>query len=139
VAVATQWLIDTSAYARLIRSPDADVWLDRIERGRVSAATVTLLELGYSARSAEDWRIGITQPPVSRLLVECLTPAMEARAVEIQGLLAERGHHRAAKIPDLLVAAIAERGGFTVLHVDKDFDLIAEITGQSVERLGGEF
>jgi hypothetical protein len=26
-----------------------------------------------------------------------------------------------------------------VLHLDKDFDLIAEITGQRVERLRGEF
>ena len=31
--------------------------------------------------------------------------------------------------------AVAERAGLTVLHVDKDFDLIAAITGQPVERL----
>jgi hypothetical protein len=29
----------------------------------------------------------------------------------------------------------AELAGFTVLHLDKDFDLIAEITGQPMERL----
>jgi hypothetical protein len=34
-----------------------------------------------------------------------------------------------------VVAATAELGGFTVLHHDKDFDLIAEITGQPAERL----
>lgn len=38
-------------------------------------------------------------------------------------------------MPDLLIAAVAERSGLTVLHLDKDFDLIAEITGQAVERL----
>ena len=139
MALATQWIIDKSAYARLNRSPDAELWLDRIERGLVSVATVTLLELGYSARSAHDWRIGITRPPVSKLVVEALTPVMEDRSVGVQGLLAERGHHRAAKIPDLLIAAIAERAGLTVLHVEKDFDLIAEVTGQPVERLAGEF
>ena len=29
----------------------------------------------------------------------------------------------------------AELAGLTVLHLDKDFDLIAEITGQATERL----
>lgn len=139
MAVATRWIIDKSAYVRLGRSPDVDLWLDRIDRGLVGVATVTLLELGFSARSASDWRAGITGPPVSRLLLETLTPAMEDRAVEVQGSLAERGHHRAAKIPDLLIAAIAERAGLAVLHVDKDFELIAEVTGQPVERLAGEF
>lgn len=139
MAVGQRWLIDKSAYVRLPASPDADAWFDRIEQGVVGVATVTLLELGFSARSAADWRAGIRRPPVSRLLVEELTPVMEERAVEVQGLLAGRGHHRAAKIPDLLIAAIAERAGLTVLHVDKDFDLIAEITGQAVERLSGSF
>lgn len=139
MAVGQRWLIDKSAYVRLPLSPDVDLWFDRIERGLVGVATVTLLELGYSARSGEDWRAGIRQPPVSRLLVEAMTPLMEERAVEVQGLLAGRGHHRAAKIPDLLIAAIAERAGLTVVHLDKDFELIAEITGQPMERLRGDF
>ena len=40
--------------------------------------------------------------------VENLTPAIEARAVEIQRLLADRSQHRAPSIPDLLIAATAE-------------------------------
>jgi predicted nucleic acid-binding protein len=67
--------------------------------------------------------------------VEHLTPAIEARAIEIQMLLADRGQHRAPSIPDLLIAATAEIARLTVLHVEQDFDLIAAITGQSVERL----
>lgn len=59
--------------------------------------------------------------------------------IEVQGLLADRGHHRAAKIPDLMVAAVAELAGYTVLHLDKDFDRIAQVTGQPIERLAGEF
>ena len=35
----------------------------------------------------------------------------------------------------LIIAATAELAGLTVLHLDKDFDLIAQITGQPVERL----
>jgi predicted nucleic acid-binding protein len=67
--------------------------------------------------------------------VEYLTPSMEDRAVEVQLVLAERGQHRAASIPDLLVAATAELGQLTLLHLDKDFELIARVTGQPVERI----
>ncbi len=41
----------------------------------------------------------------------------------------------APSIPDLLLAATAELSGLTVLHFDKDFDLIAAITGQPCERV----
>ena len=67
--------------------------------------------------------------------VEYLTPAIEDRAVEVQTALAHRGQHRAPSIPDLLIAAAAELAQLTVLHIDKDYDLIASITGQPVERL----
>jgi predicted nucleic acid-binding protein len=50
-------------------------------------------------------------------------------------LLADSGLHRAPSVPDLLIAATAELAGLSVLHVDKDFDVIAGITGQVVERL----
>ncbi len=67
--------------------------------------------------------------------VEAMTPAIERRAIEVQMILADRGHHRAPGVPDLLIAAVAELTGCTVLHLDKDFDLIAGVTGQPVERL----
>lgn len=60
---------------------------------------------------------------------------MEKRAVEVQLLLADRGQHRAPSIPGLLVAATAEIARLTVLAVDKDFDLIAEVIGQQMEEL----
>ena len=137
--MTTEWLIDKSAFVRLSASPDVDEWLTRINRGLVRVTTVSLLEFGFSARSAADWRRGLGLPPVVNLPVQNLTPAIESRAVEVQGVLAERGHHRAAKIPDLLIAAAAELVGLTVLHVDKDFDLIAAVTGQPIERLTGDF
>jgi len=67
--------------------------------------------------------------------VEYLTPPVEDRAVDVQGLLAERGQHRAPSVPDLLLAAAAELADLSVLHVDKDFELIAGVTGQPLERL----
>ena len=72
---------------------------------------------------------------MSVLVLDYLTPAIESRAIEVQTILAERGLHRAPSIPDLLIAAAAEIGKRTVLHVDKDFELIAPVTGQPVERL----
>jgi hypothetical protein len=131
----TTWLIDKSALVRLGQSPDAGDWASRIEHGLVRISTVTRLEVGFSARSAENLRSGFGRPPLARMPVEYLTPAMEDRAVEVQLALAERGQHRAASIPDLLVAAIAELAELTILHLDKDFELIAQVTGQPTERL----
>lgn len=67
--------------------------------------------------------------------VEHQTPTIEDRSVEVLTLLADRGQHRAPSIPDLIIAATAELAGLTVLHVDKDFETIAGITGQPLERL----
>lgn len=131
----SSWLIDKSALVRLATSPEADEWAGRIERGLVAISTVTRLEAGYSARSAADLARALELPPIASMPVEYLTPAMEDRAVEVQLLLAQRGQHRAPSIPDLLIAATAELSGRTVLHLDKDFDLIADITQQPVERL----
>ena len=131
----TSWLIDKSALARLAVSPDAAEWAGRIERGLVRIATVTRLEVGYSARSGQDLRAGFRRPPLSSMPVEYLTPAIEDRAVEVLTLLADRSQHRAPSIPDLIIAATAELAGLTVLHLDKDFEVIAKLTGQPVERL----
>ena len=131
----TTWLIDKSAYARLAESTDAQVWIDRIERGMVRISTITRLEVGYSFRTAAEAHNESVSPPLALMPVEYLTPAAEDRAVEVQLLLADRGQHRAPSIPDVLVAALAEISGLTVLALDKDFELIAQITGQPVEGL----
>lgn len=131
----TDWLIDKSALVRLGDSPDAEEWANRIQRALVRITTVTRLEVGYSARSAEQSRVAFTSPPISAMPVEYLTPAIEDRALQVQQLLADRGQHRAPSIPDLLIAATAELAGLTVLHLDKDFELIAHVTGQPHERL----
>lgn len=133
----TSWLVDKSAYARMQAGQAANMteWNARIERGLVHLSTVTRLEFGFSARSGSAGREAFGLPPLSLMPIEHLTPAMEDRAWKVQMLLADRGQHRAPSIPDLLVAATAEKAGLTVLAVDKDFDLIAAITGQSVETL----
>jgi len=134
--VVTAWLIDKSALVRLYAAADRVEWASRIERGLVRVSTVTRLEVGYAARTAADHRVLLAEPPISSMPVEYLTPRIEDRALEVQLMLAGHGQHRAPSIPDLLIAATAELADLTVLHVDKDFELIAEFTGQHVERLG---
>lgn len=131
----TAWLIDKSALVRLGESPDADMWATRIQRGLVRIATVTVLEVGFSARTADDRKAALGEPPISSMPVEYSTPTIEERAVEVQGLLSLTGKHRAPSIPDLLIAATAEASGLTVLDLGKDFELIAAVAGQRTERL----
>jgi predicted nucleic acid-binding protein len=128
-------LIDKSALLRLGDSAEAAAWAGRIQRGLVRIATVTLLEVGYSARDAQDLDAGLRGPPVGSMPVEYATRVAEDRAVWVLTLLAERGYHRAPSVPDLIIAATAESAGLVVLHDDKDFELIGEITGQPTQRL----
>jgi predicted nucleic acid-binding protein len=129
------WLVDKSALVRLSQAVDPQEWLERLERGLLHIGAITLLEVGFSARSGPELRSATRIPPLSLMPVEYLTPAIEDRALEVQRVLADRGQHRAPSIPDLLIAATAELCGLIVLHVDKDFELIADITGQPQARL----
>ena len=129
------WLIDKSALIRIPESPDIAQWNNRIERGLVHITNVTRLEIGYSARSGSSARRDFRESPLAAMPVQYLTPTIEDRALEVQMLLADSGKHRAPSIPDLLIAATAELVGLTVLHIDKDFDVISELTGQPTHRL----
>lgn len=131
----TTWLIDKSAIVRLPELTNKEVWFERIESGLVHISTITRLEVGYSARSAKDLEETFTTPPFSMMPVQGLTPAIEDLAWQTLRHLAKKGQHRAPSIPDLLIAATAQLMGSVVLHNDKDFDLIAKITGQKVEKL----
>jgi len=65
-----------------------------------------------------------------------LIPMIQAdfdRAIQVMEELGRRGRHRAVGLPDLLIAALAERAGLTVLHYNADDDLVAAVTGQAVQ------
>lgn len=99
--------------------------------GDVGCCGVIELEILFSATSAADF--GRTR---ARLAAMPRLPTLEAdfvRAADVLEALCRAGHHRAVSIPDLLIAAIAEREGLGVLHYDKDFDLIARETKQQVD------
>lgn len=104
----------------------------QIEAGTLAVCAITVLETGWSARSADDHERN-QRAVMDRLQFVYSTPRSERRALEVQRLLMARGHHRAVKLPELLVAAIAEVEGLSVIHHDADFDRIAEVTGQPVQ------
>jgi predicted nucleic acid-binding protein len=125
----TQYLADKSALARLHLPPVAEVLVLLMERGLVSICGVTELELLFSARNIQE-RSRMKQQ-IDASLVQMHEPDdVWAPAAEIQEALTEKGQHRAASIPDLVVAATARATGLTVLHYDNDFDTIASFTEQ---------
>jgi len=129
------WLIDKSALVRLADSPHAAKWAERINDGFVHLSTITRLEVGYSARSGADLSKAMSSPPISKMPIEGLTPVVEELAWQTLQLLAKKGQHRAPSLADLMIAATAQLCGFTVLHLDKDFELISKATGVQVEKL----
>jgi predicted nucleic acid-binding protein len=133
---AAQFLMDTSALARFMRS-DAEQfgWDQAAAAGLIAVCPITELEYFYSARSAADRAQGIED---MRLLFGWVTVDDRAydRAWQVQGMLTERGQHRSAGAVDLVVAATAELQGLTLLHRDHDFDCIAAVTGQALQWYG---
>jgi len=130
MAVADR-LVDKSAWARLTKPTVAQVLLPLLNAGRLAVCGMTELEVLYSARGADDHG----QVRLELRGLERLSPPDEVweRAVDVQAALAGRGQHRSVAIPDLVIAAVAERHGVRVVHYDRDFDIIAEVTGQPVE------
>ncbi|MEK6275848.1 MAG: PIN domain nuclease [Actinomycetota bacterium] len=125
------YLADTSAWHR--QSHVAERWISLVERDDLVLCTPVALELLYSARSRTDYKEialgldGFQQLP--------LDSRCEALAMQTQALLAANGQHRGPAPVDLLIAAIADAYGVTLLHYDRHFDAIAQVTGQPAEWL----
>jgi predicted nucleic acid-binding protein len=126
------WLVDKSVLARLARPEVREVVLPRVQAGRIAISIVTELEIGFSARSVDDY-LTTRRTLVDHLVPILIAPRAERRAREVQAELVRRGQHRAVSIPDLLMAAAAEVEQLSVLHYDADFELIASITGQPTQ------
>ena len=127
------YLIDTSAWHRRANPAVAQKWAELLTADEVGITEPIRLEVLYSARSSREYEElreeldGLHQAP-------CGNPELQ-RALEVQRLLAHQGalHHRSVRIPDLLIAATAERAGLMVLHYDEEYDRVAAVTGQSAE------
>ena len=125
------FLLDKSAHEVRRRDLAAKARFDQaMLDGQLAVCEVTVLELLYSARNSDDYR-AVSGALETMPWLPTTNEAMR-RALVVQRELAAKGMHR-RPIPDLVIAATAEQHGATVLHYDKDFDLIAEVTGQPVE------
>jgi predicted nucleic acid-binding protein len=93
------------------------------------------LELLWTTRDHQDF--AVMRDNLEALRSAPMGDRIWRRAVEVFELFAQRGplHHRRIGIPDLLIAAAAELAEMPVLHYDRDFEAIAELTGQPVEAI----
>jgi predicted nucleic acid-binding protein len=133
-APASPVLVDTSVWTRIAGRPEVAAAITAKLAAGQALCTCPLvdLELLRSARGPaeyDEWATTRARAYPSLPLM----PAAGERALQVQRQLAHRGLHRAAKLPDLLIAAIAETAGATVLHYDSDYDRINEVTGQPTE------
>lgn len=128
--MALTYLIDTSVLTRMGRPLVRERVTESLLTTTPWISRLSALEVGFSARSAEEW--WDLQGALDVFSVAEVIDEDHREALTTQRELARRGL-RGRKIPNLIIAATARRLKATVLHYDRDFEHIAEITGQSVE------
>jgi len=119
-------LVDKSAEVRWHEPSVAAVLDPLLQAGALATCAVMDLEILFSARNGPE-HTNLARARSGFAYLET-SDAILCRAKALQSLLAKRGQHRAASIPDLIICAVAEHHGATVLHYDKDFDLIAKVS-----------
>jgi len=131
LAVSEVYLIDKSALARVSRYADVQAALEHLDDvGVLATSPIVEREVGYSARNLEEFdSVDADRRALFQELP--LTRAVTDRARQVQRELVRRGQHRGPGVSDLLIAATAEAFGAVVVHYDRDFDVIAGITGQA--------
>ena len=128
------WVLDKSA---AVRADDKGIGRQLSElAGSLFVCPVSELEQLYSARSASEYdtlkadlraSFGLALPP----------PDVLDRALALQQDLAHHhGMWHRTPIPDLLIAETALHNELGVVHVDGDFERIAEVRPLTARRLG---
>lgn len=105
---------------------------ETFELGEICVCAVVRLEMLYSARSTENY----TEIEDSLSVFRELSVNAETvlTAVGAQRELGQKGRHR-LPIPDLLIAACAQQHQAAVLHVDRHYDVLAEVLSFESVRL----
>lgn len=101
-----------------------------LERNNLWTCRIIDLEFAYSSRSRD---LSVALLERRALPTAPITQETMDRALTIMGLLATKGRHRHAQGTDCIIAATAEMHGLTLLHYDRDFDYIADVTNISAE------
>ena len=127
-------LADTSVWMRQDQAAVAERLADTVEEGTAATTMPIALEILRSSRDARDARA--TADELNALPRIPITDWVERRARNVLLALAWRGYHRGPSAVDLLAAAAAESVDAELWHCDRHFELIGEITGQPMRRVG---
>jgi len=127
------WVLDKSA---AVRAGDDGVGRQLSElAGSLFVCPVGELEQLYSARSAREYDALKADLRASFAIVSS-PPDLLDRVLRLQQDLAHHhGMWHRTPIPDLLIAETALHNGLGVVHVDGDFDRIAEVRPLTTRRL----
>jgi predicted nucleic acid-binding protein len=132
VAVTPQYLVDNSAWNRLKHDSVSARLRPLLDAGLVATCGALEVEALYSARKAEEHN----RLRAQRFAIFSYVDTEEIdwqRSLDVQNLLAKNSQHRGPRVPDLLIAAVAERHNLILLHYDSDFDRITAVTDQPAE------
>jgi predicted nucleic acid-binding protein len=127
-----RYIADKSALVHMKAPAVAAKLVPLIQNGEVATCGVIELEVLYSARTEADLIVTRSRRAAAFPRIAMTEEDFE-RAEDVIAQLARRGHHRAVSLPDLLIAAAAERSRLVILHYDADYELIAAVTRQEVE------
>lgn len=128
------WVLDKSAAARSA-DPRVASQLEELA-GRLFVCPIGMLEQLYSARSASDYD-RLEEDLRESFDAIATPPDLLDRALELQRDLAHHhGMWHRTPIPDLLIAETALHHGLGIVHVDRDYERIAEVRPLTVRRLG---
>lgn len=128
------WVLDKSATTRN-REPEIAAQIDALT-GKLCLCPTALLEQLHSARSAKHYDEVSGALRATFLMIDAPPDALD-RALDLQRDLAHHhGMWHRIPIPDLLIAVTALHHGLGVVHVDGDFDKIAEVRPLVSRRLG---
>ena len=126
-------LWDTSALILAARDASIAAGLaEALANDEVAICEAVLLEYLNGARNIAEYDRFDQALRAVRLL--STTTDDWRRALAVHRMLAQSGpgHQRSVRLVDLVVAAVAERHGYPVAHVDRDYERIAGLTGQPV-------
>lgn len=124
-------LADTSVWMRQNQAAVAEGLAATIRKGAAATTTPIVLEILRSSRDAR-----ATAGELNALERIPITDWVERRARNVVLALAWRGYHRGPSVVDMLAAAAAESVDAELWHCDRHFELIADVTGQPMRRVG---
>ena len=124
-------LADTSVWAQKRHSQVRDWFTTALSDNELAICDMVALEVLSGATSREMYEA--TREDLQGVRWFSMDHYEWVRALQVYDLLDTHGTHMrcSVKLPDLLIAACAERHGITLVHYDQDYDTIGHVTGQS--------